>query len=153
MINDELLNKLIYLCEPIVITNNCELYHLEFVKESGNKILRLYIDKDEGVSLSDCEKVSRDISDMLDIEDPISESYYLEVSSPGIDRILYEEKHFKKYIGKNVLIKLSTLLNGKKKIDGQLISFNDETINIKNGQEQISVPRDKILIVSLKGEL
>ncbi|QAT40200.1 ribosome maturation factor RimP [Clostridium sp. JN-9] len=153
MLSDELLDKLVHLCEPIVIKNQCELYHLEFVKESGNRILRLYIDKDEGVSLNDCEKVSRDISDMLDMEDPINESYNLEVSSPGIDRILYEEKHLKKYIGKNILIKLSESLNGKKKVNGQLISFNNETINIMDGQKEIPVPRDKILIVSLKGEL
>lgn len=153
MRNDMLINKLSTLIKPIVEEKDLELYYVEYVKEAGENYLRIYIDRPEGISLEDCEKVSRAVSDLLDVEDPIPDAYYLEVSSPGIDRILHTDEHLTKYIGNEVNIKLNKLFNGKKKFEGSLISFTSNDINIKVDNEEISVPRDIINVISLKGEL
>ena len=150
MRNDTLLQKLRKITQPIVEKNNCELYHLEFVKEAGENYLRIYIDSSNGISLEDCEKTSRAISEILDVEDPITDSYCLEVSSPGIERVLYEDNHFKKYIGQNVLVNLNSLYEGKKKLEGNLLGFSEEQIEIQHDGNNISIPREKISVVSLK---
>jgi len=150
MRSDTLLQKLIKIAQPIVEKNNCELYHLEYVKEAGENFLRIYIDSSNGISLEDCEKTSRGISEILDVEDPITDSYYLEVSSPGIERILYEDNHLKKYIGQNVLVNLNSLYEGVKKLEGNLLGFSDVQIEIQYDGDNISIPREKISVVSLK---
>lgn len=154
MNKNALLDKLIDLIKPIVVNLNYELYYLEFVKEGKDSYLRIYIDKQNGgISLEDCEKVSRAVSDMLDTEDPIKDAYYLEVSSPGIDRILHTDEHLQRYIGYNITVKISGLLNGKKKFQGELLGFNSEVINIKSEDVEVSIPKDKVSTVTLKGEL
>ena len=150
MRNDTLLQKLKKIALPIVEKNNCELYHLEYVKEAGENYLRIYIDSSNGISLEDCEKTSRGISEILDVEDPITDSYCLEVSSPGIERILYEDNHLKKYIGQNVLVNLNSLYEGVKKLEGNLLGFSDVQIEIQYDGDNISIPREKISVVSLK---
>ena len=150
MKNDTLLQKLRKIIEPIVEKNNCELYHLEYIKEAGENFLRIYIDSSKGISLEDCEKVSRATSEILDVEDPITDSYYLEVSSPGIERILHDDNHLEKYIGENVLVNLNSLYEGKKKFEGNLLGFSDVQIEIQYDGNNISIPKEKISIVSLK---
>lgn len=147
-----LMDKLTQLIEPVVLSLEYELYHIEYVKEQGDNYLRVYIDKPEGVSLEDCEKVSRKVSDLLDEVDPITDSYYLEVSSPGIERVLFNEKHFQKYLNNNVIIKLSKSFNGSKKYEGKLLSFDENIISIECENSNISIPRDKINKIILKGE-
>lgn len=149
---EDLIRQLITLIEPIVIKLNYELYHLEFVKEGGENYLRIYIDNENGITLEDCEKVSRTISDMLDEADPIEEGYYLEVSSPGIDRELHNDKHFERYINSDVDIKLSSLFNGSKKYEGTLIGFDSAFIKIECEGKEIAIPREKINKVKLKVE-
>lgn len=146
------IEKFFKLIEPIVIGNNLELYHIEYIKEAGENYLRIYIDRPEGITFEDCEKVSRAVSEILDIEDPIQDFYYLEVSSPGIDRILYTDNHLQKYIGSKVVIKLSKLFEGKKVYEGNLISFSAEDIIINSDDIDISISRENIRSVSLKGE-
>lgn len=154
MSKNALVDKLIDLVEPIATELSYELYHLEYVREGNDNYLRIYIDKENGgISLEDCEKVSRAVSDMLDAEDPINEGYYLEVSSPGIERTLYTDRHLEKYTGSNVLVKLSGILNGKKKFEGELLGFSSEELRIKNEEEEISIPRNKVSKVNLKSEL
>jgi len=153
MKNDILINKLYPLVEPIVIDKNCELYHIEFVKEGGENYLRIYIDNENGISLEDCEKVSRAVSDMLDVEDPITEGYYLEVSSPGIFRTLYSDKHLAKYTGYDVVVKLSSLIEGKKQLEGELVSYNETEISVNVAGTNISIPKTKIKLINLKGDL
>jgi len=154
MSKNSLIDKLVTLIEPIVSGLNYELYHLEFVKEGNENYLRIYIDKETGgISLEDCEKVSRAVSEMLDIKDPIVEAYYLEVSSPGIDRVLHTEEHLQRYIGSKILVKLSGLLNGKKKYEGELIDFNSEELKINSEGNEVSIPRSKVSSVNLRGEL
>ncbi|MCB2292086.1 ribosome maturation factor RimP [Clostridium algoriphilum] len=150
MKNDTLLQKLRKIIDPIVEKNNCELYHLEYVKESGQNFLRIYIDSANGISLEDCEKTSRAVSEILDVEDPIKDAYCLEVSSPGIERILYNDSHLKKYIDQNILINLNSLYEGKKKLEGNLLGFSDVQIEIQYDGNNISIPKEKISIVSLK---
>lgn len=149
-----LIDKVTALIKPIVLKLNYELYYLELVREGKDNYLRIYIDKEtDKISLEDCEKVSRAVSDMLDVEDPIKEGYCLEVSSPGIERILHTDEHLQKYIGHNVVVKISGILDGKKKYEGQLISFNNKELNIKDeNREDISIPREKISNASLKGQ-
>jgi len=153
MANDMLINKLNNLIEPIVMEKGCELYYIEFVREGGEHYLRIYIDNEKSISLEDCEKVSRAVSDMLDVEDPISEGYYLEVSSPGIFRTLYNDKHYAKYINSDVVVKLNSLLEGKKQLEGKLLSFNGDKITVEVEGTEVSVPRNKIKITNLKGDL
>ena len=150
MKNDTLMQKLRKITQPIVEKNNCELYHIEYVKEAGENFLRIYIDSSNGITLENCEKVSRATSEILDVEDPITDSYYLEVSSPGIERILYNDDHLGKYIGYNVLVNLKNLYNGEKKLEGDLLGFSDAQIEIQYGGNNIAIPRENISIISLK---
>lgn len=153
MQRDGLVEKISALVQPIADELNYELYYVEYVKESGDNFLRIYIDKEEGhISLTDCETVSRSVSTMLDEEDPIPDSYYLEVSSPGLNRGLYNDKHYKKFIGREVAVKLTGAVNGSKSYNGILKSVDDESIVINNG-EDISIPKNKIKKANLDGEI
>lgn len=148
---DSIINKLHKLIDPLVESLNYELYYLELVKEGNENYLRIYIDKQNGgISLDDCEKVSRSVSTMLDEEDPISFSYYLEVSSPGIERKLYTDEHLKRYIGNMVKVNIIGLFNGKKKYEGKLLDFNSEELKLKIELKDAVIPRNKISDVSLK---
>lgn len=147
-----LIDKLTEIIEPITTSLGYELYYIEYIKEQGENYLRIYIDKPDGISLEDCEKVSRKVSDLLDDTDPIADSYYLEVSSPGIERILYNDKHYQKYLNNNVNVKLSKLFNGSKKYEGKLLNFDDNTIIIENDNSNVNIPRDIINKIILKGE-
>lgn len=152
MNKDALVEKVHGLVKPIADELNYELYYVEFVKENGENYLRIYIDKPEGISLTDCEALSRRVSTMLDEEDPIPDSYYLEVSSPGLNRGLYCDEHFKRFIGKDVLIKLTSAINGTKTIKGVLKDVTDESIIVESTEETI-VPKNKIKSANLDGEI
>lgn len=141
------------LVEPIIRELGYEFYHIEYVKEDNENFLRIYIDKPEGISLDDCEKVSRPISDMLDVEDPIPDSYYLEVSSPGINRYLYTDSHLEKYKGRLILVKLNSTFEGKKTLVGTLVNHTDEEIMMLSEDKELNVPRKKIKTINLEGEL
>ena len=117
-----------------------ELYNDEFVKEGRDWFLRVYIDKtvtDEYVGTEDCEKVSRFLSEKLDEEDPIEQNYYLEVSSPGMDRPLLKRSHYERYIGREVEIRLYKGKDGTKNIQGVLkdITGDDITVEDHDGRE------------------
>jgi ribosome maturation factor RimP len=153
MNNDVLIEKLTTLMEPIVIDKGCELYHIEFVNEEGENFLRIYIDNKDGVTLENCELVSRAVSEILDIEDFIEESYYLEVSSPGIFRTLYNDEHLSKYKGSKVLIKFSSLFNEKKQLEGILLDFTESELTILLEKDEISIPREKVKNISLNSDI
>ena len=119
-----------------------ELYDVEYVKEGKNFFLRIYIDSPKGIDLNDCEKVNNEITDILDEKDYIKEQYFLEVSSPGIERILKKDKHLKDNIGNLVGIKLfSKDDNGKKEYQEILKSFDEENIFLEG---DIKIPRKNI---------
>ena len=122
-----------------------DLYDVEYTKEGKNYFLRIYIDKPEGIDLKDCEKVNDEISDLLDEADYIKEQYFLEVSSPGIERAIRKEKHLEQNIGKKVEIKLFKKdENGKKDYIGTLEKFNPEEITIKKEEQEIKIERKNI---------
>lgn len=148
-----LINNLINLFKPIVTELGYEFYYLEFIKEDGENYLRIYIDSKNGIGLNDCEKVSRRISEILDEEDPISSSYYLEVSSPGIFRTLFTDEHLNKYVNSNISLNLNKLYQGKRKFEGKLIKVDTDNIIIDYENVDFSIPRDIIDKVILKGEL
>lgn len=122
-----------------------ELYDVEYTKEGKNYFLRIFIDKPEGIDLQDCEKVNDAINDLLDEADYIKEQYFLEVSSPGIERILRKEKHLEQNIGKEIQIKLFQKdRNQKKEYRGILKEFNAEKIIIQNEADKIEMERKNI---------
>lgn len=138
------------LLEPVLKEHNYELYDIEYVKEGGNYFLRAYIDKENGITVDDCELVSRALSDLLDKKDFIPDSYILEVSSPGLGRQLKRDKHFEKSIGEEVEVKLYKAVNKKKEFIGILTAFSQDTITIEgeDGQE-MAIPRADIANVRL----
>jgi len=141
------------LAEPVIVENGIELVDVEFVKEGGNWYLRLYIDKEKGIDLDDCEKISHLISDLLDKEDPIEQAYFLEVSSPGLDRPLKREKDFRKYEGHAVNVRTYSPVEGKKKIQGKLGAYHQDYLKLllKSDQE-IQIPWDLVAQVRLNWE-
>ncbi len=125
-----------------------DLYDVEYAKEGPNYYLRIYIDKKEGIDLEDCEKVSNEINEKLDQADYIKEQYFLEVSSPGIERVLRKEKHLKDNIGKNVEIRLFKKdEKGSKEYLGELENYDDNFITIKKGEEKIKIERKNIALI------
>ncbi|MDU4889038.1 MAG: ribosome maturation factor RimP [Clostridium sp.] len=137
----------------IVEKQGFDLYHLEYVREGGQNILRVYIDKDTGVALNDCVSVSRLVSEMLDVEDPIAEEYTLEVSSPGVFRTLFTKEHFERYMNTEVAVKLSALVEGKKKLEGVLKGFDGENLTLEVENNKVEVPMSKVSVVTLNPTL
>ncbi|MEF9922099.1 MAG: ribosome maturation factor RimP [Anaerovoracaceae bacterium] len=141
--------------ETFLPENQLELYNVEFLKEGKDWFLRVYIDKietfeeekseEEYVSIDDCEKVSRFLSEKLDETDPIEQNYYLEVSSAGMDRILLEEKHYKRFAGKEVEVSLYKAVDGTKKYQGILVGLIDGDIVIKDEKDnEIKFPQEQV---------
>ena len=120
-----------------------ELYDVEYVKEGKDYFLRIYIDSEKGIDLDDCEKVSNAITEILDKEDYIKEQYFLEVSSPGVERVLRKEKHLNDNLGVEVQIKLFKPLDGQKQYKGILKDFNNDYITIFV-TEEIKIDRKNI---------
>lgn len=123
------------------------VYDVEYKKEGSENVLRIFIDSDEGVTLDECESVSRALSDRLDEIDPIKGAYELEISSPGIERVLKRAWHFDKAIGKKVSVKLFGAENGKKEIVGVLLSADDNSFKLDLGGEEITVLKEKAALV------
>jgi ribosome maturation factor RimP len=149
MKKDLLMKKLNETIEPIVTGLDYDLYHMEYVKEAGEYYLRIYIDSENGITFEDCEKVSRRISEALDASDPIEEAYYLEVSSPGIERGLYTDAHLERYTGSDVNVKLEKLFEGKRVFNGRLHGFDGDSITLMVDDNQVSLPRDIIKSVNI----
>ena len=149
---DSLIEKIYQLVRPVAEELQYELYHIEYVKENGEYYLRIYIDKDGCISLTDCEKVSRRVSDIMDEEDPIPVAYYLEVSSPGLNRGLYTEAHYVMQIGKEVLIRFTKSFEGKKNVKGILREVKEDSIVVE-AESLITIPKDKIKSANLEGEI
>lgn len=151
MKKDALILEIEELIRPITEELSYELYNVEFVKEDGENYLRIYIDHPNGIKLTDCEAVSRRVSDILDEVDPISVGYYLEVSSPGINRGLYCDEHFERFVESNVLIKLKKALNGTKTIKGILKGIDKEYVIVES-DETINIPKDIVKSANIEGD-
>jgi ribosome maturation factor RimP len=120
-----------------------ELTDLE-LHTGANAMLRLYIDSPDGIKLEDCEKVSRQVSALLDVEDPLAYEYTLEVSSPGLNRRLIKAAHFERFAGERVKIKLKRLLDGRRNFTAELIGYVEPNVLLKEGQVDILVPLQEI---------
>lgn len=133
---------------PILEKKNLELVDVEYVKEGKNWFLRVFIDKDGGVDITECGEVSEQLSQKLDDADPIKEAYFLEVSSPGVERPLKTKEDFASNIEKNVFIKLYEPIDGEKQYEGILKSFTNDIatveIKIKTRTKQVEIPYEKI---------
>jgi|SRR5699024_4030954 len=136
------------LLEPILKEKSLELVDVEFVNEGSDWFLRVYIDKEGGISIDECGDVSGILSDKLDEEDLVSQSYFLEVSSPGVERPLKTKKDFEKSIGKNVYVTLYVHIDSEKEFEGTLLSFSDDVATIEYQvlakKKQVEIPYDKI---------
>lgn len=133
---------------PILEEKNLELVDIEYVKEGKNWFLRIFIDKEGGIDIAECGEVSEQLSEKLDEIDPIQEAYFLEVSSPGVERPLKTAEDFTKHINKNVYIKLFEPINGEKAYEGILKDFSNNTATIeykvKTRKLQVEIPFEKI---------
>lgn len=136
--------------QPLVEENHFELVDVEYIKEAGNWYLRAYIDKEGGITVDDCEVISRRLGEWLDEKDFIADSYILEVSSPGLGRPLKKEKDFERSIGKDVDIRLYKPLNKQKEFTGTLKAYDKETVTItlEDGAE-LELNRREIALIRL----
>lgn len=134
---------------PLIEQNNFELVDVEYVKEGGNWYLRVYIDKEGGINLDDCELISRALSDMLDEKDYIEEAYILEVSSPGLGRPLKKDKDLQRSLMSEVEIKLYRLKDGQKDYRGILKSYDKDEIIIEENGKEIVFKRSDIALIRL----
>lgn len=127
-----------------------ELYDVEYAKEGKNYFLRIFIDKEDGIDLNDCEKVNDGIMELLDEADYIKEQYFLEVSSPGIERVLKKTKHFDSAMGETIEVKLYKPMDKQKDIEGILTGYDEESITMTYENGEISVPRNNIAQIKTK---
>jgi ribosome maturation factor RimP len=138
---------------PVVEKRGMELVAVEYVKEGGSWYLRLYIDKEGGVDLEDCQAVSGEVSELLDRTDPIPHSYFLEVSSPGIERILQTEKDFRRFRGRKVNVTTFAPVEGKKKLRGNLGEVDGDGLQLLlDGGKELKIPGKIIAQVRLAWE-
>ena len=134
---------------PIAEKHGVEIYDVEYVKEGSDWYLRAYIDKATGVTIDDCENVSRDLSAKMDENDFIEDAYILEVSSPGLGRTLRKENHFLKSIGSEVEVKTYKPIDKEKQFVGILTSYQDGTVTIKTDKKEMSFNKSEIASVKL----
>ncbi|EOD00619.1 ribosome maturation factor RimP [Caldisalinibacter kiritimatiensis] len=143
-------NLVLEIAQPIAEELRFELVDVEFVKEGPHKYLRIYIDKPGGISIEDCQEVSERVSLKLDEIDPIEEQYFLEVSSPGLDRPLKSDEDLESNLHNDVEVSLYKSLNGKKRLIGELIGFNDDEIEIDEEENgKVKIPRNIISRINL----
>ncbi len=138
--------------KPIVESTGCSLWDVEYVREGSERFLRVYIDKDGGVDVADCEKIHRLIDPILDEKDPIAESYFFEVCSTGLERALKRPEDFAKFMGSPVLVKLYRPRNGLKEIPGVLQDYADGKVTIQAGKENITFEKSEVALVRLRVE-
>lgn len=137
----ELLQALV---APVVESLECELWGLEYMGAGHDKTLRIYIDKQGGVSVEDCEAVSRQVSSVMDVEDPIAGEYTLEVSSPGLDRPLYTLQQFIAYVGETISVRLRVPFEGRRKFKGLLKEIENEDVVLVVDDHEFILPVDAI---------
>ena len=139
------------LLEPILLERDLELYDVEFKGQGKNGVLRVFIDKEDGVTIDDCAHVSRELGTLLDIHDVIPDSYTLEVSSPGLTRELRNPDDFRRYKGKKAKIKTRTELDKKKLFIGTILDFKDDVVTIDDDDgDRFSIPYSEIVKANLE---
>ncbi len=137
-------DRLSQLIGQVVEPMGYELVGIEYRRGADSGLLRVYIDQDDGIMLDDCVAVSRQVSAMLDVEDPLKEGYQLEVSSPGVDRPLFVKEHFERFAGSKVRVKLRMKLHGRRKFEGVLQGVQEENVVLEIEGEMEYLPLDQI---------
>lgn len=140
------------LLAPLAAELSLTVWDVLFEKEGSTWTLKIIIDKEGGVTLEDCEALSRPLDKLLDENDPIEQSYCLEVSSAGIERSLTKEWHFKRFIGEKVTLRLIRPYNGERDFIGELISYENDSVSIKTPKESFCFPMSEIAFVRLYAE-
>lgn len=138
--------------EPLVKENGCSLWDVEYVREGGEWFLRLYIDKEGGVDIDDCENVSRAVDPVLDEKDPIPESYRFEVCSAGLERQLKRPSDFERFMGEPILLKTYQPKNGTKEFPGVLAGYDNGTVTVDMNGNAITFEKTEIALVRLRVE-
>jgi len=141
------------LIESGLLADGLELVDVEFKKEGKNWILRIYIDREGGVTLADCQKVSRLAGDLIEVEEVIEPVYTLEVSSPGLNRVLKKEKDFLKYSGKKIYVQCHAPMDGRKKFTGILTGFIDQSIHLEVDGQHYTIPLNLVAKANLVIEI
>ena len=142
-------DKVTQLALPVVEQEGCSLWDVEYVREAGTWYLRIYIDKDGGVGIEDCERISRALDPILDEADPIPDSYVFEVGSAGIERELKRPSDFERYMGSEVELRLYQPYEGSKVFVGTLSAYNDGTVTISAGGKELSFTKAQTAQVKL----
>ena len=139
---------------PVAQEQGCTLWDVEYVREAGQWYLRLYLDKDGGVDILDCEAVSRKVSDLLDELDPIEASYIFEVSSAGAERPLKRPSDFQQFMGSPVLVKLYRAREGRKEFAGYLKGYDEATgdVTVTVGNQDLVFPKKETALIRLRVE-
>ncbi len=132
-------DKLREMLEPAVNAVGMQLWGIEYMPQGRHSILRLYIDSPDGVTVEDCAAVSHQVSGVLDVEDPIKGEYNLEVSSPGLDRPLFEYEQYEPYIGCDVRVRLKVAVSGKRNFTGKLIGAENGSLRFSVADQEVSV--------------
>ena len=138
--------------EPVVIAAGCRLWDVEYVREGSERYLRLYIDKEGGVDIDDCERIHRAMDPILDEKDPISESYHFEVCSAGLERALKRPSDFAEFMNSPVLVKLYRPRNGLKELPGILRGYEEGRVTLEAGKETITFEKSEVALVRLRVE-
>ena len=138
------------LAAPVAAEFGCELWDTEYVREAGQWFLRLYLDKDGGVDILDCENVSRRVSDLLDQADPIEGSYIFEVSSAGAERQLKRPSDFEKFLGSPVLLKTYQNHDGRKEFPGVLKEYDGGAVVLEMGKQELRFEKNEVAMVRLR---
>ena len=145
--------NLMKMLEPAIEAMGFELTDLELNLGHSRGVLRLFIDHEEGIGLEDCEAVSHQVSGLLDVEDPIAVDYRLEVSSPGLDRKLVKPEHFDRFVGRQIKTRLKRLIEGHRRIKGELLARDGEMVMVQSDNETIAISMADIEVARLIPEL
>lgn len=137
---------------PIVEEHGCTLWDVEYVREGSEYFLRLYIEKEGGVDITDCEAVSRAVDPVLDEKDPIKESYHFEVCSAGLERVLKRPGDFERFMGSAIMVKLYRPRNGLKEIPGFLRGYDEGRLTVEAGKETVTFEKSEVAQVRLRVE-
>ena len=135
--------------EPVVQAHGCSLWDVEYVKEGGDWFLRLYIDKEGGVDINDCEAISRAVDPILDEKDPIPDSYSFEVCSAGLERALKRPGDFEQFMGSKVCVKLYKPVDGAKEFIGTLTGYADGAVSIESAGKTYTFEKSELAQVRL----
>ena len=140
------------IAEPVVAAHGCQLWDVEYVREGDQRFLRIFLDKQTGVDINDCEAISRAMDPLLDEADPIAESYHFEVCSAGLERTLKRPSDFERFMGSTITVKLYRPRNGLKEIPCVLSGYDNGRLTVTAGKETITFEKSEVALVRLRVE-